>query len=684
MMHAMVDTAKPDETGDWRLETDQEGIAWLHFDRAGAGTNVLNADALRALDGMLAEAQQASPRALVILSDKPSGFIAGADVAEFTRIETPEEALSAIHLGQGIFNRLATLPFPTLALIHGYCLGGGLELALACRYRVAEENASLGLPEVRLGIHPGFGGSMRLPRLIGAPAAFDLILSGRTLKGRQARRLGIVDAAVPERQLRRAARAIVLEQPASRRPAGYLRLLARAPLRQAIAWYLRRQVEKKANPAHYPAPYAQIDAWAWHGGNDRQMLDAEAESVAELITGDTARNLIRCFFLRERLKAVAKEAKDLPKAQHVHVVGAGTMGGDIAAWCALQGMRVTLQDPRPEAVAQAIKRAAGLFKRRLRQPRLAQAALDRLVPDGTGAGIPRAQIVIEAIVENLEAKRGLFRDLEAKVGPDALLATNTSSIPLESLADGLAHPERLVGLHFFNPVAKMLLLEIIEGENCGEQALQQARAFAGQIDRLPLPVKSSPGFLVNRVLMPYLMEAVLLEGEGVPVSAVDGAATEFGMPMGPLMLADTVGLDICQSVAEVLSASLGAEIPDRLQALVSAGHLGVKSGQGFYRHGRKGSPQPMESEDTAKLPSGEIQDRLIFRLLNEAQACLREGVVADPDLLDAGMVFGTGFAPFRGGPMHWSHTKEIGWAKSRLRELRARYGPRFAPDAGWK
>jgi 3-hydroxyacyl-CoA dehydrogenase/enoyl-CoA hydratase/3-hydroxybutyryl-CoA epimerase len=682
-MHAMVETPKAPAGSDWLLQRDDDGIAWLHLNQAQASTNVLSSRVLQALEQILDELSRTPPKGLIILSDKPSGFIAGADVREFTAIKGRDDALTAVRFGQSVFDRLQTLSFPTLALIHGHCLGGGLELALACRYRVAEENASLGLPEVRLGIHPGFGGSVRLTRLIGAPRALGLILAGRTVGARGAARLGIADVVVPQRQLLRAAHALILEAPPPHRPAAYLRVLNNTPLRQTLSWFMRRQLRSKVNPAHYPAPYAQLDVWANHGDDPESMLLAEADSISDLLPGATAQNLVRCFFLRERLKGIAKQARDVPGASHVHVVGGGAMGGDIAAWCALRGLRVTVQDPRPEAIAETMRRAGALFRRQMKIDRRVRGAFDRLIPDPRGAGIPRAEVIIEAIVESLEAKRELFRDLEKRASSSALLATNTSSIPLEAIAAGLTEPGRLVGLHFFNPVAKMPLLEVVEGKDSGADALNRARAFAGQIDKLPLPVKSSPGFLVNRILMPYLVEAVVLEGEGVPVSAIDRAATEFGMPMGPLLLADTVGLDICHSVGEVISEALGSEMPGRLNALVGTGNLGVKTGQGFYVHAGKRTPQPVESEGAVPLPQEEIQDRLFFRLVNEAKACLREGVVADADLLDAGMVFGAGFAPFRGGPMHWISSNPAGWARARLRELRARYGIRFTPDSGW-
>ncbi len=479
----------------------------------------------------------------------------------------------------------------------------------------------LGLPEVRLGIHPGFGGSVRLTPLVGGLKAMDLMLSGRTLDVRQARRIGLVDRVAPERHLRVAARRLVLDAPPARRP-GWLDRLSNHPLvRPLLARVLRRRVSAKASRLHYPAPFALIDIWQKYADNPAQMLQAEADSIARLVKGVTARNLIRVYLLQERLKALGKDSTWKPRA--VHVIGAGTMGGDIAAWCALRGFRVSLQDQSPERIAPAMKRAHELFKRRLQEPRAIQAALDRLLPDHRGMGIARADIVIEAIFEDAEVKRALYRDIEPRMQADAILATNTSSIPLEELSGALARPERLVGLHFFNPVAVMQLVEIVNGKATAAEVSGKAMAFTRLIDRLPLPVTSTPGFLVNRILMPYLLEAVLLESEGVPAAVIDRAATAFGMPMGPMELADTTGLDICLHVAEILAEHFHAEIPARLQQLVAAGHLGKKSGRGFYRYNKGKAVKPGTTGGNWNLP--EITDRLVLRLLNEAVLACANG-----------------------------------------------------------
>jgi 3-hydroxyacyl-CoA dehydrogenase/enoyl-CoA hydratase/3-hydroxybutyryl-CoA epimerase len=670
---------------NWRLATDADNIAWLTMDKADSGANALGREVVDELDALLDELEAERPKGLVILSAKPSGFIAGADINEFTRIEDEEQARELIRRGQGVINRIERLRFPTVALIHGFCLGGGLELALGCDYRLADDDAGtrLGLPEVRLGIHPGFGGAARLPLLIGAPAAMDLMLSGRAVSARAAKKLGLVDHAVPRRHLHRAAAEMIRTRPAKHRPSWWLGLTNHALLRPLLAWYLRRQVGAKARREHYPAPYALIDLWARHGGDKKAMLRGEERSVARLVLGATAQNLIRVFFLQERLKSLGDKKLFVP--QRVHVIGGGVMGGDIAAWCALRGLQVTVQDRQEETLARVIQRAHKLFQKKLKQPRLVQAALDRLTPDVRGLGVARADVVIEAIFEDVQAKQDLYREIEPRMKPGALLATNTSSIPLQVLSECLAEPTRLVGIHFFNPVAMMQLVEIVAAPNTDPAVVAQAAAFTRHIDRLPLPVTSSPGFLVNRVLMPYLLEAVTLEAEGIAPQVIDEAALAFGMPMGPIALADTVGLDICLSVAEILAQQLNVEVPTRLRNLVAAGKLGKKSGEGFYRY-------PVKKKGKAEMPAvgkndyrpADIQDRLMLRLLNEARACLREGVVGDADLLDAGIIFGTGFAPFEGGPMHYIEQHDAAALLKKMRHMHESHGERFAPDASWQ
>ncbi len=666
----------------WRLEIDSSNIASLHLDKQGPGPNVLSSEVLGELDVIIGAISKSLPRGLIIRSAKPSGFIAGADVKEIASLRDSEDALALIRRGQTIFDRLESLACPTVAAIRGFCLGGGLELALACRYRVAldEPATRLGLPEVLLGIHPGFGGTMRLPRLIGAPAAMDLMLSGKTVDARTAKKLGIVDAAVPERHFESAIIAHALTPPPIKKPKYFLRLVNTKLLRPWLARYLRAQVQKRVRANHYPAPYALIDLWEQHGGDPAHMLLEEARSVARLATGPSARNLVRVFFLQERLKGLGrKQGQARPK---IHVIGAGVMGGDIAAWCALRGLHVTLQDRGAQYIAPALRRANDLFSKRIRDRRLRRDACDRLVPDHDGLGLPHADFVIEAIVEDVKTKQALYETVEPRLKADAILATNTSSIPLETLAAILKRPERLVGLHFFNPVAKMQLIEVIDAPATDPECLAKTAALVRALDRLPLPVKSSPGFLVNRVLMPYLMEAIVLWSDGIPPEVVDDAATEFGMPMGPLELADTVGIDICLSVGQILAGHFKSEVPGQLRNLVSQGHLGRKSGKGLYAY-RKGKPVRRRGHGKDSYDLDEIRDRLILRLINEAVACLREGVVEDADLLDAGMIFGTGFAPFRGGPLHY--VKETGKEaiEARLEALTTKFGPRFSPDPGW-
>lgn len=667
------------EKNNWQIEVDDDGIAWLGFDKAGAGTNVLSGAVMRELGERIAELEQMNPKAVIVHSLKDTGFVAGADIKEFTELTGPDDALQMIRGGQRVLDRLENLRCPTVAMINGFALGGGLELALACRYRVAldDPKTQLGLPEVKLGIHPGFGGTVRSIRLVGVLPAMDMMLTGRGLRARQARKIGLVDMVVPARHLERAARKLALNPPAVRRAPLAQRLLSSKVLRAIVAGQLEKQVARKAKRRHYPAPYAIITLWRDHYDDPVRMYDKEAESIAALMTGDTARNLVRVFLLQDRLKGLGRKSK--LKLNHVHVVGAGVMGGDIAAWCALRGYTVTLQDREPKYIAPAVKRAAKLYADKLKEPRLVQAALDRLVPDVEGRGAAQADVVIEAIYENAEAKRALYADLEPRMKPGALLATNTSSIRLEDLAGGLSDPNRLVGLHFFNPVAKMPLLEVVHTDATDPRALEQALAFARHVDRLPVPAKSSPGFLVNRILMPYMMEAMLAAGEGVPKEAIDRAALDFGMPMGPVELADTVGLDVALSVSKVFEDAFGMTVPPRLRQMVEAGNLGRKSGRGFYEY--KGG-KPVRDKDVGVGPT-DLQDRLIMPLLNEAVACLHERVVDDADLADAGVIFGTGFAPFTGGPIHYIRTQGKENVLDRMRTLEARHGARFAPHDGW-
>jgi len=627
----------------WRWEKDPQGLAWLTFDKQGESANTFSRAALEELGASLEAIAAAQPKGLVIRSAK-DGFIAGADVEEFTRFKSPEEAMSFVKLGWDVFQRLHDLPFPSTAMINGFCMGGGLELALACRYRVAldDPKTRIAFPEVMLGIMPAWHGVQWLPKLVGPAAGLDMLLTGRALDARRAKRIGLVDEAVPLRILENTARIVTLEaRPRRTLPLPQRLMLA---LRPIVVWNARKQVAKRARRDHYPAPYAILELWQKYDGDPFAAANDPACSITALFEHPTTENLIRIFFLQERLKAQGK-GSDF-QARHVHVVGAGVMGGDIAAVCAMRGLTVTLQDTSHERLAPALQRAATLFEKRVRDPRRMRDALDRLIPDVSGTGAARADVIIEAIFENLDAKRQLFAKLEAAAKPGAILASNTSSLKLADIAAGFKDPSRLVGIHFFNPVPQMMLVEVVSGARTDPALARNAAAFVRQIDKLPLPVKDSPGFLVNRVLGPYMQNAFRLLDGGMKPETIDAAMEAYGMPMGPMELADTVGLDICLAAGKEL-AKEGAEAPRVLLDKVAAKKLGKKTGEGIYRYENgkavKGAPDAFGPE---------LSQELITPYLKEAQAVLAEGIVADADLIDAGLIFGTGFAPFRGGPLH--------------------------------
>jgi 3-hydroxyacyl-CoA dehydrogenase/enoyl-CoA hydratase/3-hydroxybutyryl-CoA epimerase len=631
----------------WRWDRDRDGLVWLTFDKQGESANTFSREALQELGRALVAIQLENPKGLVLRSAK-DGFIAGADVQEFTRFKSGAEALAFVKLGWDVFQQLRELPFPTTAMVNGFCMGGGVELALACRYRVAldEPKVRFALPEVMLGIMPAWHGVQWLPKLVGPGPALDMLLTGKSVDARRAKRIGLVDQAVPLRILENTARMITLEAPPRRKLPLSQRIML--SFRSIVVAQARKQVARKARREHYPAPYAILELWKKYDGNPFAASGDPACSIEALFAHPTTANLIRIFFLQERLKSVAKGVHFAPR--HVHVVGAGVMGGDIAAICAMRGLRVTLQDTSPERLAAAVKRAAELFKRRLRDKRRERDALDRLIPDVSGSGARHADVLIEAIFENLEAKRQLFATLEATAKPDAILATNTSSLKLADIASALKDPSRLVGIHFFNPVPQLQLVEVVSSQQTNSDLAKKAAAFVRHIDKLPLPVKDSPGFLVNRVLGPYMLNAFRMLDEGAKPETLDRAMEDFGMPMGPAELADTVGLDICLAAGKSLAKaakSVQLEVPEILANKVALGHLGKKSGQGIYRwvEGKPVKGQPDAYDRT-------LVDALIDPYLHEAEAVLAEGIVADADLVDAGLIFGTGFAPFRGGPLH--------------------------------
>ncbi|KJC61514.1 fatty-acid oxidation protein subunit alpha [Bradyrhizobium sp. LTSPM299] len=668
---------------NFKLTRDADGIAWLLFDRAGASANTISGDVIEELDAVVTALESQRPTGLVVRSAKTSGFIAGADVNEFRGASDARVVETQIGRAHAVIDRLEALRVPSVAVIHGFCLGGGLEVALACQMRIAIDDARFGFPEVMLGLHPGLGGTVRFTELVNPMQAMTLMLTGKTIDARRAKSLGLVDAVTQERHVRSAVKDAVFGRLKRAKPGLLNSILNLAPVRGFLATRMRSEAAKAAPRVHYPAPYALIDLWEKHAGNRSAMLNAEKTSFANLMVTPTAQNLIRVFFLREQMKKLAGSGN---KIAHVHVIGAGAMGGDIAAWCANQDMRVTLADMKAEPIAGAIKRAVDLFGKIMRKRIDQRDALDRLIPDMDGEGVRNADLIIEAVPEKLALKQKVYAGLEPKMKPGAILATNTSSIPLQDLRTTLQRPERLLGLHFFNPVSRLQLVEVVSHDGTDAGLLKEALAFVGAIDRLPLPVKSSPGFLVNRALTPYMLEAMVMLDEKIDQRLIDAAAEQFGMPMGPIELADQVGLDICLDVGDMLRSKFGDTLPPTpawLREKVAKGELGRKSGRGFYTW-KDGKAEKAPLPETGPRVTDEMIDRLVLPMSNVCVAALREGIVDNADVVDGAMIFGTGYAPFRGGPLNYARTRGVDNVVATLRALTEKFGGRFTPDAGWE
>jgi 3-hydroxyacyl-CoA dehydrogenase / enoyl-CoA hydratase / 3-hydroxybutyryl-CoA epimerase len=667
-------------SGNWALQIDADRIAWLTCDMADASTNVLSGAVVRELAQKLKEVAALRPIGMVVQSGKRNGFIAGADIKEFLGIRSPAEGYELVRAGQAVMQQLEDLPFPTVAAVHGFALGGGLELALACTYRVGADEAalSLGLPEVLLGIHPGFGGTVRSVQLIGVRPALELMLKGRPFKGTRAMSVGLLDELVPPAELATRAKSLALRRPPKRTAPFVERLMNLGAVRRFLAGQTVATLRHSVRREHYPAPYAIVDLWQHYGAAGAAGYEAEARSISELMCTPASRNLVRVFMLQDRLKSLGGDST--VDFKHLHVIGAGIMGGDIAAWSAFRGMTVTLQDRSEELIQPALKRAQSFFEKRLKGAGQAAEAMSRLKMDVRGEGAANADIVIEAIFEDVEAKQALYAELEPRLKAGAVLATNTSSIQIETLCRTLKDPSRLVGIHFFNPVAQLQLVEVVQGASTRPQVVQDALKFTRKLDKLPLPCKSAPGFVVNRILTPYINEAFFALEAGIPAAVIDRAAVQFGMPLGPIELSDVVGLDVSLHVGRVLGEAFHRDVPQILIKLVEQKKLGRKSGEGFYRW-QDGKAQK-DAVEHAAVPA-DLQDRLILPMLNEAVAVLREGTIQDADLLDAGVVFATGFAPFRGGPLQYAKNRGVTDVTHRLNELADRFGERFRPDAGW-
>ncbi|HEX4141459.1 MAG TPA: 3-hydroxyacyl-CoA dehydrogenase NAD-binding domain-containing protein [Candidatus Methylacidiphilales bacterium] len=675
---------------DIHREITPNMVCVLRFDQAGLPANLFNPETLAELNAHLDDIEaNGSLRGVVFISGKERLFHAGADLRGLEKMDR-EGLCHFLEQGQNVFNRIAHLKIPSVAAIHGVCLGGGCELALACTYRIATNDhaTKIGLPETRLGILPAWGGSTRLPRLIGVTRALKIILGGQTPSARQALRYGMIDAIAP-RELLLSAALRMLTQGRTRRRDWKVNPLVNRLTARLIAPSVRTKMAKQGR-GHYPARTQAAEVvLASPRSTETASLARERKVLLELAGTDTCKNLIRLFFMSERARK--SEGPKAPPIERAMIVGAGVMGSGIAEWLAARGVRVILRDIDPKFVAKGLDRIRKLFSdRRVFTEKEGRDAMDRISPAVGDVPLDQVELVIEAAVETMDAKKQIFAALDQQARrADTILATNTSALSLAEIAGATKNPARVVGIHYFNPVHKMQLVEVVAGVQTSPEVVRRAVQFVQQIGKLPVVVKDSPGFLVNRVLVPYLLEAGLLFEAGARVEDIDEAMLDFGMPMGPLRLLDEVGIDIAFHVANTLAAKFSdrMRVPPELGEMVKAGWLGQKSGRGFYLYG-SGKKSVYNSEmdklrrthDAASLPRSELQLRLALLLVSESARCLEEQVVADAATIDFAIVMGTGFAPFRGGPLRYADALGLGKVVSELERLSREAGPHFTPS----
>jgi 3-hydroxyacyl-CoA dehydrogenase / enoyl-CoA hydratase / 3-hydroxybutyryl-CoA epimerase len=681
----------------FRIETDGDA-AVLWFDLPGEKVNKFSRAVLEELDERIAALEtMREVRYLVLASAKPGIFIAGADLEEFTKLTTGEEAARFVRRGQDVFTRFSRLPQVTVAAIDGACLGGGTEISLNCDYRIMSDNpkAQMGLPEVKLGIFPAWSGTTRLPRIVGIPAALDLILTGKNLDGKRAKKIGLADEVAASQVLLEAAAQLVRREGRKRGlDTGRSRFYVEGnPLARKIMFGKARASVRQKTGGHYPAPLAAIDAMeAGFAGGYQAGLAAEVSEVVKLATGDVAANLLRLFFMMEESK---KERGPKPKTiASAGVLGAGLMGGGIAqAIVDKADIDVRMKDVNWNALAGGMKSAARIWRKKVERRRMKPIEMNRKLArigstlDWTGFG--EVDIVIEAVLEKLEVKQEVLREFEAVARPDAIFATNTSTIPISKIAAAAARPENVVGMHFFSPVDKMPLVEVIRGEKTSEQTVATTAAFGRRLGKTVVLCNDAPGFIVNRILGPYLNEAGYLAAEGNTVESIDKAMVDFGMPLGPLALLDEVGIDVAGKAAMVLGEAFGERMPSAglVEKLLADQRFGKKNGRGVYlwKDGKRTTPDPEVARllgVTSPAPGkrDEMVERMVMTMINEASRIAEEKVADSAADIDLAMIMGTGFPPFRGGLLRYADRIGVRYVTDRLRQFEATHGARFTPS----
>ena len=667
---------------------ETESVAVVTLDRMNSGANIFDVETLNELNQTL-DAIPPGIRGVVFISAKNSIFIAGADINQLANVKSEAELLDIVKLGQQVFNRIAAMPAVTVAAIHGAALGGGCELTLACDYRIAsgDRATQIGLPETSLGILPCWGGASRLPRLIGLPRALDAIMNGKKFAAVPALKAEIVDEIIPREHLLRFA----LDYVTRGKPHRKSHALTNNPLVASFIAKRARAAALKKTHGHYPAITTALDMMIKGVSVSLdESLKLEQNAIAALSKTDACKNLIRIFGLQDRAKKLGKTK--VPPAQRVAVIGAGVMGSGIAQWISSREIAVTMRDVNAEQVRKGMANAAKLFadaaKKHVIDATAAKRGLDRITPATSEVSLQHFDFVIEAAIEQMDAKKKIFARLAEISGPQTILATNTSALSITEIAAATKSPERVIGIHFFNPVHKMQLVEIVVGKTTAPETVERTIRFVQQLGKLPVIAQDSPGFIVNRILLPYLVEAGLLFEQGASVADLDAAMLDFGMPMGPMRLLDEVGIDVGHHVAAELSAAFGARmpVPDVLDAMMKAGLLGRKNGKGFYLHSASGEPTVNEavralvSADRLKpeLQRSELAKRMVLLMVNEAARCLEEKVAAESADVDFGMIMGTGFAPFRGGPLRYADSIGIAKVHEELAAL-AKSDSRFEP-----
>ena len=677
-----------------RRTVREDGICVLTFDRPGSAANIFDVRALTELGEELDFVERAmSLKGVVFISAKKSIFVAGADLKSMSEA-TPDQIRTMIELGQTVFNRIAALPIPTAAAIHGAAVGGGCEIALACDYRVASpaRTTKIGLPETQIGLLPAWGGSTRLPRLIGLPRALDIILAGKSLAAKRALQCGLVDELAPAEYLLKAAVNKISQGKPQRKSHA---LMNNALVARFIAARVRPQLLRKTR-GHYPAVTKALEVVT--RGISRSVPDSlarERDGILELVQGEVCRNLIRIFLLQERAKKLTVLRSDTKTIARTAVIGAGVMGAGIAQWISARQTPVILRDISVEQVAKGMSTIGKLYrdgtKRQVFTPLEARQGLDRVTPAPTEVPLRNIDLVVEAAVEQLDLKKKIFARLAELASDETILATNTSALSVSEIAATVRRPERVVGLHFFNPVHRMQLVEIVAAKQTAPEVLQRTLQFVQRIGKLPVVVQDSPGFVVNRILMPYLIEAGNLFEAGASITDLDEAMLDFGMPMGPMRLLDEVGTDVSLHVAQTLAVAFGdrLKIPAHLREMIKAGLLGRKNGCGYYRHEkskREARPNPgvaayVNNDQARMLSRDELRERMVLLMVNEAARCVEERIVNGPADVDFAMIMGTGFAPFRGGPLRHADSTGIGKIAGLMERLADSGANQFAPCA---